>query len=87
MLQAKDQIGSFYYFPALGMHKASGGFGAIKIFSRYRIPVPFAQPAGDHTVLAGDWYKRSHRVYLYKTNTVLNYSCCCILLLITIYVC
>lgn len=61
MLQAKDQIGSFYYFPALGMHKASGGFGAIKIFSRYRIPVPFAQPAGDHTVLAGDWYKRSHR--------------------------
>ncbi|KAM7525241.1 hypothetical protein LguiA_015143 [Lonicera macranthoides] len=64
MLQAKDQIGSYFYFPSLGLHKAAGGFGGIKIFSRPRIPVPFPPPAGDHTVLAGDWYKRSHRVHV-----------------------
>lgn len=61
ILQAKDQIGSFFYFPSLGLHKASGGFGAIRIYSRPRIPVPFPPPAGDFTVLAGDWYKKSHR--------------------------
>ncbi|KAJ8442322.1 hypothetical protein Cgig2_011245 [Carnegiea gigantea] len=61
ILQAKDQIGSFYYFPSLGLHKASGGYGAIRIYSRPRIPVPFSHPAGDFTVLAGDSYKRSHR--------------------------
>ncbi|KAJ6399686.1 hypothetical protein OIU77_020273 [Salix suchowensis] len=26
ILQVKDQIGSFYYFPSLGFHKAAGGF-------------------------------------------------------------
>lgn len=61
ILQAKDQIGSFYYFPSLDLQKASGGFGAIRIYSRPRIPVPFPPPSGDFTVLAGDWYKRSHR--------------------------
>ncbi|XP_028124523.1 L-ascorbate oxidase homolog [Camellia sinensis] len=60
-LQAKDQIGSFFYFPSLGLHKAAGGFGGIKISSRPRIPVPFPPPAADYTVLAGDWFKRSHR--------------------------
>ncbi|XP_076890454.1 L-ascorbate oxidase homolog [Bidens hawaiensis] len=62
MLQAKDQIGSFFYFPSLGMQKAAGGYGGIKIYSRPRIPVPFPFPAGDHTVLAGDWYKKGHQV-------------------------
>ncbi|KAL2931385.1 L-ascorbate oxidase-like protein [Bienertia sinuspersici] len=61
ILQAKDQIGSFFYFPSIALHKASGGYGAIRIYSRPRIPVPFPQPAGDFTVLAGDWYKKSHR--------------------------
>ncbi|KAF5804097.1 putative laccase [Helianthus annuus] len=61
MLQAKDQIGSFFYFPSLGLQKAAGGYGGIKIYSRPRIPVPFPFPAGDHTVLAGDWYKKSHQ--------------------------
>ncbi|KAF9597495.1 hypothetical protein IFM89_019022, partial [Coptis chinensis] len=61
MLQVKDQIGSFFYYPSLGFHKAAGGFGGISIYSRPRIPVPFPPPAGDHTVLAGDWFKRSHR--------------------------
>ncbi|KAL5715398.1 hypothetical protein ACHQM5_017225 [Ranunculus cassubicifolius] len=61
MLQVKDQIGSFFYYPSLGMQKAAGGFGGLSIYSRPRIPVPFAQPAGDHTVLVGDWFKRGHR--------------------------
>lgn len=61
-LQMKDQIGSFYYFPSLAFHKAAGGFGAIKILSRPRIPVPFPEPAGDYSILIGDWYKYDHKV-------------------------
>ncbi|KAF5178631.1 Monocopper oxidase-like protein sku5 [Thalictrum thalictroides] len=60
-LQVKDQIGSFFYYPSLGFQKAAGGFGGISIYSRAKIPVPFPPPAGDHTVLVGDWFKRSHR--------------------------
>ncbi|CAN0847749.1 L-ascorbate oxidase homolog, partial [Linum grandiflorum] len=60
ILQAKDQIGSFYYFPSLGFHKAVGGFGGIRILSRPGIPVPFADPDGDFTLLIGDWYKANH---------------------------
>ncbi|RYR00905.1 hypothetical protein Ahy_B06g079788 [Arachis hypogaea] len=60
ILQVKDQIGSFYYFPSLAFHKAAGGFGGIRILSRPRIPVPFPDPAGDYTVLIGDWYKANH---------------------------
>jgi len=62
ILQVKDQIGSFYYFPSLAFHKAAGGFGGIRILSRPRIPVPFDDPAGDYTVLIGDWYKLNHTV-------------------------
>lgn len=62
ILQVKDQIGSYYYFPSLGLHKAAGGFGSIKVYSRPQIPVPFPPPAGDHSVLVGDWFKRSHKV-------------------------
>lgn len=60
VLQVKDQIGSYYYFPSLAFHKAAGGFGGIKIYSRPRIPVPFPDPAGDYTILAGDWFKANH---------------------------
>ncbi|CAN1322858.1 L-ascorbate oxidase homolog [Linum perenne] len=60
ILQAKDQIGSYYYFPSLGFHKAAGGFGGIRVLSRPRIPVPFADPDGDYTILIGDWYKSNH---------------------------
>lgn len=60
ILQAKDQIGSFYYFPSLAFHKAAGGFGGIRVLSRPLIPVPFADPAGDYTVLIGDWYNSNH---------------------------
>ncbi|XP_031122710.1 L-ascorbate oxidase homolog [Ipomoea triloba] len=60
ILQVKDQIGSFYYFPSLAFHKAAGGFGGIRILSRPLIPVPFDEPAGDWTVLIGDWYQKNH---------------------------
>lgn len=60
ILQVKDQIGSFYYFPSLGFHKAAGGFGGFRILSRPLIPVPFPDPTGDYTILIGDWYKKNH---------------------------
>ncbi|KAK1284098.1 hypothetical protein QJS10_CPB21g00972 [Acorus calamus] len=60
VLQVKDQIGSYFYFPSLGFHKAAGGFGGITIASRPMIPVPFPPPAGDFTILAGDWFKANH---------------------------
>lgn len=60
ILQVKDQIGSFYYYPSLAFHKAAGGFGGIRILSRPLIPVPFDEPAGDWTVLIGDWYQKNH---------------------------
>ncbi|XP_071700818.1 L-ascorbate oxidase homolog [Rutidosis leptorrhynchoides] len=59
-LQVKDQIGSFFYFPSLGYQKSAGGFGAIKILSRPRIPVPFPDPADDYSILIGDWYTTNH---------------------------
>ncbi|CAA7392753.1 unnamed protein product [Spirodela intermedia] len=60
--QVKDQIGSFFYFPSMGMHKAAGGFGGLRINSRLLIPVPFDPPAGDFTVLIGDWYTAGHNL-------------------------
>jgi len=61
-MQAKDQIGSFYYFPSLAFHKAAGGFGAIRIYSRPVVPIPFPPPADEYTVLIGDWYATNHKV-------------------------
>ncbi|KAH9616998.1 hypothetical protein KSS87_023233 [Heliosperma pusillum] len=59
--QTKDQIGSYTYFPSTSMHRASGAFGALNVYSRPRIPVPYAVPAGDFSLLIGDWYKTSYK--------------------------
>ncbi|EXC24855.1 L-ascorbate oxidase-like protein [Morus notabilis] len=59
--QAKDQIGTFTYFPSTLFHKAAGGFGAFNIYQRPRIPIPYSWPDGDFTLLIGDWYKTSHK--------------------------
>ncbi|KAK4759105.1 hypothetical protein SAY87_020406 [Trapa incisa] len=59
--QTKDQIGTFTYFPSTSFHKAAGGFGAISIYQRPLIPIPFPNPDGDFTLLAGDWYKTNHK--------------------------
>ncbi|CAN6325321.1 unnamed protein product [Urochloa humidicola] len=60
-MQAKDQIGSFFYFPSLAFHKAAGGFGAISIHNRPVIPVPFPSPDDEFTMLIGDWYTTGHK--------------------------
>ncbi|CAD6333467.1 unnamed protein product [Miscanthus lutarioriparius] len=62
--QPKDQIGSFFYFPSVGMQRAAGGYGGISVYSRLLIPVPFDQPPpeNDHVVLIGDWYTKDHEV-------------------------
>ncbi|GMH11429.1 hypothetical protein Nepgr_013270 [Nepenthes gracilis] len=58
--QVKDQIGSFYYYPTTYFQKAAGGFGGLRVNSRLLIPVPFADPEDDYTVLIGDWYSKGH---------------------------
>lgn len=60
--QVKDQIGSFFYFPSLGLQRAAGGFGGIIVNNRDVIPVPFGTPDGDITLFISDWYKKSHKV-------------------------
>ncbi|PHT56939.1 L-ascorbate oxidase -like protein [Capsicum baccatum] len=60
--QTKDQIGSYTYFPSTQLHRAVGGFGALNVYARSVIAVPYAKPAGDFTLLIGDWFKSSHKV-------------------------
>ncbi|XWS29372.1 hypothetical protein CRYUN_Cryun24cG0023900 [Craigia yunnanensis] len=59
--QAKDQIGSYTYFPSTLMHRAAGGFGALNIYNRSVIPIPYPNPDGDFSLLLGDWYKTNHK--------------------------
>ncbi|KAL0418086.1 UNVERIFIED_CONTAM: L-ascorbate oxidase [Sesamum radiatum] len=59
--QVKDQIGTYFYFPTTGLHRASGGMGMIQIHSRNLIPVPFDKPADEYPVLLGDWYNKGHK--------------------------
>jgi hypothetical protein len=63
--QVKDQIGSFFYFPSLNFQRASGGYGGFVINNRDIIPIPFATPDGDITIIIGDWYTRNHTVSVY----------------------
>ncbi|KAL6133743.1 hypothetical protein ACLB2K_065977 [Fragaria x ananassa] len=58
--QVKDQIGSYFYYPITAMHRAGGAFGGLRVNSRLLIPVPYADPEDDYTVLIGDWYTKSH---------------------------
>ena len=60
--QLKDQIGSFFYFPSLGLQRAAGGYGPVTVNNRAIVPVPFNQPDGDITLFIGDWYTKSHTV-------------------------
>lgn len=59
--QPKDQIGGYTYFPSTAMHKAAGGFGALNVYSRPRIPIPYSAPAADFSLLIGDWHKGNHK--------------------------
>ncbi|KAJ0113641.1 hypothetical protein Patl1_03120 [Pistacia atlantica] len=59
--QAKDQIGSFFYFPSQNYQRAAGGYGGIIINNRDVIPLPFLMPDGDIILFIGDWYTKSHK--------------------------
>ncbi|KAJ6853024.1 L-ascorbate oxidase-like protein [Iris pallida] len=59
--QAKDQIGTYTYFPSTAMHRAAGGFGSLNVYRRSVIAIPYDQPDGDFTLVAGDWYRTDHR--------------------------
>ncbi|KAF3652679.1 Monocopper oxidase-like protein SKS2 [Capsicum annuum] len=59
--QVKDQIGSFFYFPSLSFQRAAGGYGGITINNRDVIPLPFATPDGDITLIISDWFVKSHK--------------------------
>ncbi|XP_057965105.1 monocopper oxidase-like protein SKU5 isoform X2 [Malania oleifera] len=61
IFQVKDQIGSFFYFPSLGFHRAAGGYGGITVNNRDVIPLPFGTPDGDITIFISDWYTKSHK--------------------------
>ncbi|XP_027151975.1 L-ascorbate oxidase homolog [Coffea eugenioides] len=59
--QVKDQIGSYFYYPTVGLQKAAGGMGPLNVHSRDLIPVPFDRPADEYNVLVGDWYTKGHK--------------------------
>ncbi|RVX13008.1 L-ascorbate oxidase-like [Vitis vinifera] len=71
--QVKDQIGTYFYFPSLGMQRAAGGIGGLRVNSRLLIPVPFDDPEDDYTVLIGDWYKKSHTVLKKKLDSGIGF--------------
>ncbi|RYR62617.1 hypothetical protein Ahy_A04g020328 isoform B [Arachis hypogaea] len=58
--QVKDQIGTYFYYPSLGLHRTAGGIGGLRIFSRLLIPVPYPDPEAEHWFLIGDYYAKSH---------------------------
>ncbi|XP_020271821.1 monocopper oxidase-like protein SKU5, partial [Asparagus officinalis] len=59
--QVKDQIGSFFYFPSLNLHRADGGYGGIIVNNREVVPLPFEKPDGDITLFIGDWFNKNHK--------------------------
>ncbi|OMP02086.1 Multicopper oxidase, type 1 [Corchorus olitorius] len=64
--QMKDQIGTYMYYPSTLLHRAVGGFGAINIQQRSVISIPYPAPAGEFTLLVGDWYKSADNKALQK---------------------
>ena len=60
----KDQISTFTHFPSLALHRAVRGFGALNVYQRPSIPVPYPSLTGDFTLLVGDtgeWCSRARR--------------------------
>jgi L-ascorbate oxidase len=53
--QPKDQIGTYFYFPSIGMQKAAGAFGPMRIHSRDLIPVPYFPATEEFDILIHDW--------------------------------
>lgn len=60
-LQVKDQIGSYFYYPTTGLHRAAGGFGGLRVHTRSVVPTPYNRfTENEFTVLIGDWYTKNH---------------------------
>jgi len=68
--QAKDQIGTYNYFPTTAMHRAAGGFGGFNIASRSVISIPYPIPVAEFTLLISDWYKAGHQVCYWKASDI-----------------
>ncbi|XP_065875593.1 L-ascorbate oxidase homolog [Euphorbia lathyris] len=59
--QNKDQIGTFNYFPSIGLQRVAGGYGALNIQSRSVIAIPYPIPVQEFTILVSDWYKTDYK--------------------------
>ncbi|XP_017409374.2 monocopper oxidase-like protein SKU5 [Vigna angularis] len=66
---AKDQIGTFSYFPSINFLKAGGGFGPIRVNNRPVISVPFPKPEAEFDLLIGDWHSTSYKDVRSRFNT------------------
>ncbi|CAN1814737.1 L-ascorbate oxidase homolog [Linum perenne] len=66
--QVKDQIGTFNYFPSIGLQRAAGGFGAFNVDQRSVIFKPYPVPVEEFTVLVSDWYKTDYKVLEQKLD-------------------
>lgn len=62
VFQAKDQIGSYTYFPSINFQKSSGGYGPIRVNNRDVILVPFLKPEAEFDLLVGDWMDDYYKV-------------------------
>ncbi|KAL4644923.1 hypothetical protein ACB092_02G199300 [Castanea dentata] len=67
--QAKDQIGTYNYFPSTKLHRAAGGFGGFNIAQRSVISIPYPQPDGEFTLLVADWYETNFKVLQQKLDS------------------
>ncbi|KAI3517199.1 hypothetical protein L1887_16411 [Cichorium endivia] len=59
---AKDQIGTFTYFPSINYQKLAGGFGPLRVNNRIVINVPFPKPEAEFDLLIGDWSFSDYKV-------------------------
>ncbi|XP_075081665.1 monocopper oxidase-like protein SKU5 isoform X1 [Nicotiana tabacum] len=61
VFQAKDQIGTFTYFPSINFQKVAGGYGPIRVNNRNVIAVPFPKPEAEFDLLIGDWFSTDYK--------------------------
>ncbi|XP_071730976.1 L-ascorbate oxidase homolog [Rutidosis leptorrhynchoides] len=68
-MQVKDQIGTFSYFPSIGMQKAAGGYGGFNIGARPVIFVPYLKPVAEFTIVVSDWWKTDFKALKQRLDT------------------
>ncbi|CAI0429540.1 unnamed protein product [Linum tenue] len=60
--QVKDQIGTYNYFPSIGMQRVAGGYGAFNVDQRSVISKPYPEPFEEFTLLVSDWYNTDFKI-------------------------